>query len=73
MFEEYLERAKEKDEKEAKKRRRLADDFTNLLRSTKVRAWYWNVFTRLTWLQRNREGVVWVDFVVLDGAVHVTH
>ena len=40
VFEEYLERAKEKDEKEAKKRRRLADDFTNLLRNTKVeRAW----------------------------------
>jgi pre-mRNA-processing factor 40 len=39
LFEEYLERAKEKDEKEAKKRRRLADDFTNLLRNTKVRAW----------------------------------
>lgn len=37
VFEDYLERAKEREEKEAKKRRRLADDFTNLLRSTKVR------------------------------------
>lgn len=37
VFEDYLERAKEKEEKEAKKRRRLADDFTNLLRNTKVR------------------------------------
>jgi hypothetical protein len=36
VFEDALERAKEKEEKEAKKRRRLADDFTNLLRSTKV-------------------------------------
>lgn len=36
VFEDYLERAKEKEEKEAKKRRRLADDFTNLLRNTKV-------------------------------------
>ena len=39
VFEEYVERAKEKDEKEAKKRRRVADDFTSVLRSTKVRAW----------------------------------
>ncbi|KAK7310756.1 hypothetical protein RJT34_08467 [Clitoria ternatea] len=31
LFEELLERAKEKEEKEAKKRQRLADDFTNLL------------------------------------------
>ncbi|RDX79895.1 Pre-mRNA-processing protein 40A, partial [Mucuna pruriens] len=31
IFEELLERAKEKEEKEAKKRQRLADDFTNLL------------------------------------------
>lgn len=36
VFEDYVERAKEKEEKEAKKRRRMADDFTNLLRSTKV-------------------------------------
>ncbi|KAK7321624.1 hypothetical protein VNO77_32449 [Canavalia gladiata] len=31
IFEELLERAREKEEKEAKKRQRLADDFTNLL------------------------------------------
>ncbi|TKY57919.1 Pre-mRNA-processing protein 40A [Spatholobus suberectus] len=31
IFEELLERAKEKEEKEAKKRQRLADDFTNML------------------------------------------
>ncbi|KAL9330664.1 hypothetical protein ACSQ67_000274 [Phaseolus vulgaris] len=31
IFEELLERAKEKEEKEAKKRQRLADEFTNLL------------------------------------------
>ncbi|OIW15561.1 hypothetical protein TanjilG_01084 [Lupinus angustifolius] len=31
VYEELLERAKEKEEKEAKKRQRLADDFTNLL------------------------------------------
>jgi flagellar biosynthesis/type III secretory pathway M-ring protein FliF/YscJ len=36
LFEELLERAKEKEEKEAKKRQRLADDFTNLLYSFKV-------------------------------------
>lgn len=36
VFEDALERAKEKEEKEAKKRRRLADDFTDLLHSTKV-------------------------------------
>nr|PNR31101.1 hypothetical protein PHYPA_027417 [Physcomitrium patens] len=36
VFEDYVERAKEKEEKEAKKRRRMADDFTNLLRSTKA-------------------------------------
>lgn len=40
VFEEYLDRAKEKDEKEAKKRRRLVDDFTNLLRNNKVCEWY---------------------------------
>lgn len=39
VFEDYLERAKEKEEKEAKKRRRLTDDFTNLLRNTKVRVY----------------------------------
>ncbi|KAJ7966494.1 pre-mRNA-processing protein 40A [Quillaja saponaria] len=31
IYEEFLERAKEKEEKEAKKRQRFADDFTNLL------------------------------------------
>lgn len=36
LFEELLERAKEKEEKEAKKRQRLADDFTNLLYTFKV-------------------------------------
>lgn len=36
MFDELLERAKEKEEKEAKKRKRLADDFFHLLHSTKV-------------------------------------
>ncbi|MCI03976.1 pre-mRNA-processing protein 40A-like, partial [Trifolium medium] len=36
LFEELVERAKEKEEKEAKKRQRLADDFTNLLYSFKV-------------------------------------
>jgi len=36
VFEDSLERAKEKEEKEAKKRRRLADDFTDLLRNTKA-------------------------------------
>lgn len=37
VFEEQLERVKEKEEKEAKKRQRLLDDFTDLLRSLKVR------------------------------------
>jgi len=36
IFEELLERAKEKEEKEAKKRQRLADEFTNLLYTFKV-------------------------------------
>lgn len=36
LFEELLERAKEKEEKETKKRQRLADDFTNLLYTLKV-------------------------------------
>ncbi|KAI3972783.1 hypothetical protein MKX01_019441 [Papaver californicum] len=35
VFEELLERIKEKEEKEAKKRQRLADDFSDLLRSIK--------------------------------------
>ncbi|KAL5780053.1 hypothetical protein ACOSQ2_010790 [Xanthoceras sorbifolium] len=35
VYEELLERAKEKEEKEAKKRQRLADDFTKLLHSYK--------------------------------------
>ncbi|CAL5209808.1 unnamed protein product [Lathyrus oleraceus] len=35
VFEELLERAREKEEKEAKKRKRLADDFFHLLYSTK--------------------------------------
>ncbi|XWS14822.1 hypothetical protein CRYUN_Cryun35bG0041600 [Craigia yunnanensis] len=35
VYEELLERAKEKEEKEAKKRQRLADDFTNLLHTYK--------------------------------------
>ncbi|CAO2830841.1 unnamed protein product [Amaranthus hypochondriacus] len=35
VFEEQLERVKEKEEKEAKKRQRLLDDFTDLLRSLK--------------------------------------
>ncbi|MED6156875.1 hypothetical protein PIB30_018446 [Stylosanthes scabra] len=35
VFDEQLERAKEKEEKEAKKRKRLADDFLRLLYSTK--------------------------------------
>lgn len=35
IFEELLERAKEKEEKEAKKRQRLADDFTNMLYTIK--------------------------------------
>ncbi|XP_021714834.1 pre-mRNA-processing protein 40A-like isoform X1 [Chenopodium quinoa] len=35
VFEEQLERIKEKEEKEAKKRQRLLDDFTDLLRSLK--------------------------------------
>lgn len=36
LYEELLERAREKEEKEAKKRQRIADDFTNLLYSLKV-------------------------------------
>lgn len=40
MFEELLERAKEKEEKEAKKRRHLADDFTELLYTLKVSVSY---------------------------------
>jgi len=36
VFDELLERAREKEEKEAKKRKRLADDFLNLLQSIKV-------------------------------------
>ncbi|KAL5139935.1 Pre-mRNA-processing protein 40B [Glycine soja] len=35
VFDELLERAKEKEEKEAKKRKRLSDDFFHLLHSTK--------------------------------------
>ncbi|KAL2317863.1 hypothetical protein Fmac_031739 [Flemingia macrophylla] len=35
IFDELLERAKEKEEKEAKKRQRLADDFTNMLYTIK--------------------------------------
>ncbi|XP_073223341.1 pre-mRNA-processing protein 40A isoform X2 [Cicer arietinum] len=35
LYEELLERAKEKEEKEAKKRQRLADDFTNVLYTLK--------------------------------------
>lgn len=36
VFDELLERVKEKEEKEAKKRKRLADDFSHLLSSIKV-------------------------------------
>ena len=36
MFEELLERQREKEEKEARKRQRLADDFSDLLYSIKV-------------------------------------
>ena len=36
LYEELVERAKEKEEKEAKKQQRLADDFTNLLYTIKV-------------------------------------
>ena len=36
VFDELLERAREKEEKEAKKRKRLGDDFLNLLQSIKV-------------------------------------
>ena len=36
VYEELLERAKDKEEKEAKKRQRLADDFTKLLHTYKV-------------------------------------
>lgn len=43
LFEELLERAKEKEEKEAKKRQRLADDFTNLLYTLK------DIITSSTW------------------------
>jgi len=36
LYEELVERAKEKEEKEAKKQQRLADDFTKLLYTLKV-------------------------------------
>lgn len=36
VFDELLERVKEKEEKEAKKRKHLADDFLHLLSSIKV-------------------------------------
>lgn len=36
VYEELLERAKEKEEKEAKKRQRLGDDFNKLLHTFKV-------------------------------------
>lgn len=36
LYEELVERAKEKEEKEAKKQQRLADDFTKLLFTLKV-------------------------------------
>ena len=36
MFDELLERLREKEEKEAKKRQRLADNFSDLLYSIKV-------------------------------------
>lgn len=36
IFDELLERVREKEEKEAKKRKRLADDFFHLLSSMKV-------------------------------------
>jgi len=36
VFDELLERVKEKEEKEAKKRKRFADDFFHLLYSIKV-------------------------------------
>ena len=36
IFYELVERAKEKEEKEAKKRKRLADEFSDLLHSIKV-------------------------------------
>lgn len=36
IYEELLERAKEKEEKEAKKRQHLADEFTKLLYTFKV-------------------------------------
>lgn len=45
VFEELLERAKEKEEKEAKKRQRLADDFTKLLYTFKV---WWHIISRET-------------------------
>jgi pre-mRNA-processing factor 40 len=36
VFEDLLDRAKEKEEKEAKKRKRIIDDFNELLHSEKV-------------------------------------
>jgi hypothetical protein len=36
VFEEVMERTREKEEKEAKKKQRLADEFTDLLYSVKV-------------------------------------
>ena len=36
VYEDLLERAKEKEEKEAKRRQRLADDFSGLLHTFKV-------------------------------------
>lgn len=36
LYDELIDRAKEKEEKEAKKRQRLADDFTELLHAYKV-------------------------------------
>lgn len=36
IYEDLVERVKEKEEKEARKLQRLADEFTNLLRSLKV-------------------------------------
>lgn len=36
VFEDLLEKAKEKEEKEAKKRQRVAKDFTDMLSSMKV-------------------------------------
>ena len=62
VFEDYLERVKEKEEKEAKKRRRLADDFTNLLRNTKVRV-NGTRATPVGWICCIEEGVMVVLFV----------